>query len=148
MSSLDEAVSKLSSATVPVSRTFLIGGSQLYSQALLTLDSQTKPTYIDRLLITRILSPKFKCDVHLPEFRTTRQISVDASLLPSTSADAGASQSSVTAPPNQQPLDSQRWRKQDADSLGRFLGPEGIEEVMVHEGDVLYEFQMWTLSKK
>lgn len=141
VSSLEEAVAKLSSLSTQVARTFLIGGSQLYTQALRTDDeSRGKVT---RLLITRILSPQFDCDVFLPEFRTPEQISADAQTSPGIATENISSLASPKALPGQEPLPNAKWRKQSSSELGSFLGPEGVEAGVNSEGVVSYEFQMW-----
>ena len=70
--SLQSAISSLSShipttthsqAHTHSHRAFLIGGSQLYTQAL-----TTSPTLVDRVLLTRIVQPDFDCDTHLTDF--------------------------------------------------------------------------------
>ncbi|CDZ96823.1 dihydrofolate reductase [Phaffia rhodozyma] len=60
--SLPSALSSLSPSTT--NRVFLIGGAQIYRQALLTT-----PPLISRILLTRIKSPAFECDAFLEEFR-------------------------------------------------------------------------------
>ncbi|CAO1618212.1 unnamed protein product [Parajaminaea phylloscopi] len=142
VSSVEDAASKLSEISTPVARKFLIGGSQLYSQALAaTATSSGKPSAVDQMLITRILSPGFDCDVFLPEFRTEEQIAADAS-----AASAARGSDSPSPRSGQQPLETRRWVKQHPDELADFLGPDGVERGTVQEGDVSYEFQMWRLS--
>jgi len=52
--------------TVPIHRTFIIGGATIYEEALKSLD---QPTLVDRILLTRILSPEFEeCNVFFPKF--------------------------------------------------------------------------------
>ncbi|TYJ56044.1 hypothetical protein B9479_003287 [Cryptococcus floricola] len=62
--SLDSALSALPSGP-EAPRAFLIGGSTLYTTALLSPSSE-RPL-VDRVLLTRILS-QFECDAHLENF--------------------------------------------------------------------------------
>jgi dihydrofolate reductase len=49
-------------------RGFIIGGASLYAESLGLPVSSTEPT-VDRILLTRILSPEFNnCDVFMPDF--------------------------------------------------------------------------------
>jgi dihydrofolate reductase len=61
--SLESAIA--ASSTAP--RTFLIGGAQLYSLAL-----TSRPTLVDRVLLTRIISD-LSCDTFLTDFTTHRE---------------------------------------------------------------------------
>ena len=71
--SLQEAMSSVSPATTTsttsstlTSTTFLIGGAQLYTLAL-------EQNLVDRVLLTRIVSPSFdECDVSLVDFTQDR----------------------------------------------------------------------------
>ncbi|KAH8835293.1 dihydrofolate reductase [Flagelloscypha sp. PMI_526] len=59
--SLDEALN-----SNDVHRTFIIGGSKIYNDTLSL--ASTSSAYVDRILLTRILSPDFEeCDVFLPD---------------------------------------------------------------------------------
>jgi len=49
-------------------RGFIIGGAQIYSEALALSPSATEPS-IDRILLTRVLSPDFDCDIFLDDFQ-------------------------------------------------------------------------------
>ncbi|RDB29498.1 Dihydrofolate reductase [Hypsizygus marmoreus] len=52
----------------PIHRAFVIGGASLYSESL-ALSPSSSPTVVDRILLTRILSPDFdQCDVFMPDF--------------------------------------------------------------------------------
>jgi len=67
---LAAALSRLDTSIDPsnsVYRVFIIGGASLYSEAL-AMTWQTSNAVVDRILLTRILSPKFECDVHMPNF--------------------------------------------------------------------------------
>ena len=49
-----------------VHRQFVIGGASLYAE---TLALPPTSTFVDRVLLTRILSPAFEdCDVYMPDF--------------------------------------------------------------------------------
>ncbi|TBU35296.1 dihydrofolate reductase [Dichomitus squalens] len=70
-SSLDSALERLSQSEyleAPIHRTFIIGGASLYRETLALLPSGT---FVDRVLLTRILAPAFEdCDVFMPDFLT------------------------------------------------------------------------------
>lgn len=137
-----------------LARTFLIGGAQLYAQALQSL---TKPqggeeAVLDRMLITRLLAPEHnECDVFLPEYRTASQIPEDAALLPSTSA-SGSGGSGKAGGEEQEPLSEAQWHKESHEALQDFLGPEKVQAGVVTEGEgdkeTKYEFQLWSLKQK
>ena len=44
-----------------------MGGATLYAETLALLVSESN-SYVDRILITRVLEPDFECDVFMPEF--------------------------------------------------------------------------------
>ncbi|KDQ63570.1 hypothetical protein JAAARDRAFT_120211 [Jaapia argillacea MUCL 33604] len=76
-SDLTNAVTRLSNrrdSDVPIYHQFIIGGASLYSDALAlprppSLTSTTP--FVDRILLTRILSPSFEeCDVFMPDFES------------------------------------------------------------------------------
>lgn len=138
MASLEQAVAHIQTEQRSnISRTFLIGGSQLYSQAMEDMTPQSSSTAIlDRLLVTRILEPEFDCDVFLPEYRTQQQKQEDESLL------RGEQQSDAC---ERKPSKDQQalWTKASSAELAAYLGPDGVEQGPVKEGDVTYEFQMW-----
>jgi len=51
----------------PLYRAFIIGGAALYSEALALPISS--PAFVDRILLTRIISPDFEnCDTFMPDF--------------------------------------------------------------------------------
>ncbi|KAI0039566.1 dihydrofolate reductase, partial [Auriscalpium vulgare] len=55
-------------SSAPVHRRFVIGGASLYAEAL-ALPVSARAPFVDRVLLTRILSPAFEgCDVFMPEF--------------------------------------------------------------------------------
>ena len=76
----------------------------------------TSPAFVDRILLTRILSPSFEdCDVFMPNFQ-------------------GSDFTNEESIP---------WKKASHGELQEWVGfevPEGVQE----EKGVKYEFQMWT----
>ncbi|WVW78280.1 hypothetical protein I302_100233 [Kwoniella bestiolae CBS 10118] len=60
--SIPSALSSLPTSPSP-SRTFLIGGSQLYTTCI-----TSTPPMVDRILLTRILEPAYECDAFLEDF--------------------------------------------------------------------------------
>lgn len=134
VSSLDAAADLLTSLSTPqIYRSFLIGGAQLYKEAMERERSQSWT--LDKLMITRIHSPSFEeCDVFLPEFRTAEQIKQDK--------EFGEIPESQSAIENLKPLPENRWCKASNQEFDQFMGepvPHGIEE----EKDVRYTFQLW-----
>lgn len=128
---MESALDVLSSHSV--NRAFLIGGSQLYTQAL------QANNLVGSLLITRILTPDFDCDVFLPEFRTQKQIDLDNELI---SKAGGKANPQVTSPES-----LQIWTKHSYADLAQLIGGEkNVQSGIVSEGDVKYEFQFWTRS--
>lgn len=118
-----------------INRAFLIGGSQLYAQAL------HADNLVESLLITRILTPDFDCDVFLPEYRTQEQIESDSKLV----NEAGGKLNPQATSPNS----SQTWTKHTHADLARLLGGEkNVQSGIVSEGDVNYEFQLWSRTKR
>lgn len=62
-----EVIEKQKPTEKPVHRGFIIGGASLYSETL-SLSSATSAS-VDRVLLTRILSPNFdECDTFMPNF--------------------------------------------------------------------------------
>ncbi|CAD6889107.1 unnamed protein product [Tilletia caries] len=142
-------------APTPLSRIFLIGGAQLYAQALQEQqqqrqqgeegDGQAASWNLDRLLVTRILKPAYEqCDVFLSEFRTAEQQQQqqqdasppDESSLP---REGGA----------QQPLSQKEWTQSSPDELEAFIGGQAVPGLdlirgVQEEKGTKYEFQMWT----
>jgi len=68
-SDIDSALAKVSpGGEGAVHRNFVIGGVSLYTETLALLPSSSS-TFVDRVLLTRILSPAFEdCDVYMPDF--------------------------------------------------------------------------------
>lgn len=64
--SLRSALRRLADNRNPTHRRFIIGGASLYSETLSLGTSE--PAYVDRILLTRILSPEYECDVIMPDF--------------------------------------------------------------------------------
>lgn len=62
-SSLKSALTRI---TPNLYRNFIIGGASIYRDAL-----ALQFPAVDRILLTRILSPEFECDVFFPDFTTT-----------------------------------------------------------------------------
>ncbi|EMD42087.1 hypothetical protein CERSUDRAFT_129428 [Gelatoporia subvermispora B] len=73
-SNLDSALDRLSHSEwieSPIHRSFVIGGASLYGE---TLALPPTGPFVDRVLLTRILSPAFEdCDVYMPDFLGTEE---------------------------------------------------------------------------
>jgi len=115
-SNLDSTLDRLSHSErleTPIHRAFVIGGASLYQETLSL--SPSSGSYVDRVLLTRILEPAFEqCDVHMPNF--------------------------LNAEP--QRGEHVAWRRTSHAELQEWAGfevPEGVQE----ESGVKYEFQMW-----
>jgi dihydrofolate reductase len=111
---LHSALTRLSESDDTIHRNFVIGGASLYSEVLaLSSVSQATPALLDRILLTRIISPAFEqCDVFMPDF-----------LAYQTSEGSG-------------------WLRALHTELEAWVGfdvPEGVQE----ENGIQYEFQMW-----
>lgn len=97
-------------------RIFIIGGASVYKSTLesASSDNASQSTVADRILMTRVLSPRFEdCDVFFPEFREMK-------------AKDGT------------PL----WMQTTHDELETWVGgtvPKGTQQ----EKGIEYEFQMW-----
>ncbi|KAJ7293557.1 dihydrofolate reductase-like domain-containing protein [Mycena rebaudengoi] len=64
--SLEAAIARAGAAQT--SRAFVIGGASLYAESL-ALPASSAVGFVDRILLTRILSPAFdECDVFMPDF--------------------------------------------------------------------------------
>ncbi|KII86462.1 hypothetical protein PLICRDRAFT_44059 [Plicaturopsis crispa FD-325 SS-3] len=125
---LDSALRRLSNPPLsegpftekPVHRRFIIGGASLYSETLaFSLSSHSpSPAFVDRVLLTRILSPSFEdCDVFMPDFLAETAVSSDERT-------------------------EVRWQRSTHERLNEWVGfevPQGVQE----EKGVRYEFQMW-----
>ncbi|GBE77970.1 dihydrofolate reductase [Sparassis latifolia] len=115
-SNLQSALARLSHPEwleTPVHRSFVIGGAALYRETLSL--SPSSESFVDRILLTRIVSPAFEqCDVHMPDFQSV-----------GVSSD-----------------DSLPWRRASHEELQSWAGfdvPAGSQV----EAGVEYEFQMW-----
>ncbi|KAH9898355.1 dihydrofolate reductase [Cubamyces lactineus] len=115
-SSIESAAERLAEPRFlekPLHRSFVIGGAHIYDATLAL--PPTSDTFVDRILLTRILSPAFEdCDVFFPDFLAD-------------SATEGGKKS---------------WKRASFEGLMEWAGfdvPEGIQE----ENGVQYEFQMW-----
>lgn len=95
-----------------IHRSFIIGGASLYYDTLkLPVEG---PSFVDRVLITRVLSPDFPdCDVFLPDFERL----AEAQGKPFT-----------------------RAAHKELEEWVGFEVPEGVQE---DEKGTRYEFQMW-----
>lgn len=60
--------SALSSIPQTIERIFLIGGAQLYNLALDSSTSKLDSGLVDRVLLTRVVSPEYECDTFLDDF--------------------------------------------------------------------------------
>ena len=70
-SNLPSALGQLSESDSTIHRSFVIGGASLYSEVLALSSALhiTPPVLLDRILLTRIISPVFEqCDVFIPDF--------------------------------------------------------------------------------
>jgi dihydrofolate reductase len=105
-------------ADKPIHRSFIIGGASLYCDALaMPLPTHDSPSaFVDRILLTRIISPAFEqCDVFMPDF-LGEVMEKDGEKV--------------------------EWRKAthgDLEAWVAFEVPEGVQE----ENGVNYEYQMW-----
>ena len=112
-SALDSLEGDGGASRARIHRRFVIGGASLYAEAL-ALPPLAAGAFVDRVLLTRILSPAFDCDVFMPDF------------LEGGSGGAGG-----------------RWERASDEELSAWVGfdvPMGVQE----ERGVRYEFQMWT----
>ena len=113
--SMKDALALLSSSpyTSTLHRCFVIGGASLYSDAL----NYSLPASADSILLTRVLSPAFECDVFMPEFHEMRDLKGRLA-----------------------------WERATHEELEKWVGfivPSGIQE----EKGVQYEFQLWTRKR-
>ncbi|KAG7450541.1 uncharacterized protein BT62DRAFT_520479 [Guyanagaster necrorhizus] len=112
-SGLRHSLERLLSLKNLTHRAFVIGGASLYSECLRLSPSSIIP-FVDRVLLTRIISPSFdECDVFMPDFL------------------AETNEEGVLI-----------WERATYDALKEWVGfevPEGVQE----EKGIQYEFQMW-----
>ncbi|KAL9939631.1 hypothetical protein V8E36_001448 [Tilletia maclaganii] len=140
-----------------LSRVFLIGGAQLYSQALQAAhdESQSDDWNLDRLLITRIFKPEYaQCDVFLPEYRTSQQVEEEqgAEAAKHEEQTAGTAEQEESASSSQTPLTRHVWQRSTVAELEEYASGKvpGIDSLggTQEEKGTSYEFQMWTRIKK
>lgn len=145
--SVEQALSHLATPQANVSRVFVIGGAQLYTD-LLNLD--TSVAAVDKLLVTRILAPRYECDAYFPEFRTQEQYLTE--LDHANKVLAGQEKSNETATPQEQPsslLKQRAWTQASAEALRQYLGsacPSALadsSDMLTNEGGTWYEYQLW-----
>lgn len=130
----------------------MIGGAQLYTD-LLNLDSSLAT--VDKLLVTRILAPRYDCDVFFPEFRTEGQYEADGEharkilLQSSKTSDKSSSEERPS-----KLLSQQEWTQASTDSLREYLG-DSFPSALAHwsdtvrsEGETWYEYQLWEKREK
>ncbi|KAK7058980.1 hypothetical protein VNI00_001604 [Paramarasmius palmivorus] len=66
--SFEDSLERLKSNSESIHKAFIIGGATIYSAAL-NLPPSNALGFVDRVLLTRILSPEFEeCDVFMPDF--------------------------------------------------------------------------------
>lgn len=101
--SLEAAITRMNAEQPPINRGFMIGGASLYAESL-ALPPSSPVGFVDRILLTRILSPAFdECDVFMPNF------------LASTDAENG-------------------WKRATHDALEAWVGFEVAEGVQEENG--------------
>lgn len=147
---MDEALAHLSSPPAgheSIFRVFVIGGAQLYTD-LLSLDSSVAT--VDKLLVTRILAPRYECDAYFPEFRTQEQYRADSERARKIMAerheekDAASSQDKPTGL-----LKQTEWTQASTDTLRQYLGsscPDALatsSDMLTSEGETWYQYQLW-----
>lgn len=150
--SLDEAVAFLNpgDATgqkLALSRAFVIGGAQLYSECMARSRTGDLPyAVVDRLLITRILAPDFpECDAFFPEYRDAQQMDEEAKL----SIQLQGEKEDRPALPT--PVERRAWLKSSSKELQDYLGfdqssgapMQNLDDIVTEQG-TSYQFQMWT----
>ena len=140
-SSVEQALAHLAAPQTQIGRIFVLGGAQLYTD-MLNLDSDVAT--VDKLLVTRILSPAYECDAYFPEFRTGSQY---RSEVERAKRVVGSREDGAEQPPNL--LKEQNWTQASADSLRRYLGsacPAALidsQDMVTNEGETWYEYQLW-----
>lgn len=140
-SSVDQALAHLATPQAKIGRVFVIGGAQLYTD-LLKLDSSIAT--VDKLLVTRILAPRYECDAYFPEFRTQEQYKSEVEY-----AKRIAAEDKDEAEQLPDLLKQQEWTKASADSLRRYLGSacstalSDSQDMVTSEGETWYQCQLW-----
>lgn len=104
----------------PIHHAFIIGGATLYNESLALPPSPSTTSFVDRVLLTRILEPAFEdCDVFMPDFLSSKD-----------------------EPEARAAKEFGQWDRAPHEQLSEWVGfevPEGVQE----EKGVKYEFQMW-----
>jgi len=121
-SNLESALARISTPDFidkPIHRPFIIGGALLYCDALalpLSTQHSSSSIFVDRILLTRIISPTFEeCDKFMLDF-SGETTEIDGKKI--------------------------EWRRATHEELRawvEFQVPEGVQE----ENGVQYEYQMW-----
>lgn len=148
--SIEKALSHLvtsSTGQASIGRIFVIGGAQLYTD-LLNLDSSLAT--VDKLLVTRILAPRYECDAYFPEFRTQEQFKAEVEHASKAIKNQGDTTSQDASDEKDlKLLKQQEWTKASADSLRQYLGsscPAALADspdMVTSEGETWYEYQLW-----
>lgn len=125
----------------------MIGGAQLWVDLL---NANSDLAVVDKLLVTRILTPKYDCDVHFPEFRTREQFNTElehAKKIAASQNVAGVPE--TTSEEQAKLLPQQQWTQASVETLREYLGsscPAALKEsadMVTNEGETWYEYQLW-----
>lgn len=131
----------LAAPQAKIGRVFVIGGAQLYTD-LLKLNSVVAT--VDKLLVTRIMAPRYECDAYFPEFRTAEQYRSEVE-----HAKQIAAEGTDGAEQLQGLLKQQEWTQASANSLRQYLGsacPASLkdsQDMVTSEGGTWYQYQLW-----
>lgn len=99
---------------------------------------------MDKLLVTRILAPRYECDAYFPEFRTQEQYRSEVE-----HAQRLVAGDKIEAEQLPGVLKQQEWTQASAGSLRGYLGsacPSALndsEDMVTSEGETWYQYQMW-----
>ena len=111
---LQSAIARIAD-TDDIHRAFIIGGASIYRDVL-AIPPRSDTVFVDRILLTRILSPAFsECDVFMPDFQSDTTV-VDGVLYGWTQATHA---------------DLETWVGLDV--------PAGVQ----NQNGIEFEFQMW-----
>ena len=148
--SVEEALNHLAAppaGQASVSRVFVIGGAQLYTDLL---DLNSSVATVDKLLVTRILAPRYECDAYFPEFRTQEQYKAEVEHAKQILRNQNKTEDAATSQEDRpELLKQQEWTQASTDSLRQYLGsacPAALAEspdMVTSEGETWYEYQMW-----